>query len=99
MIKIENINEEQGSYLGQDETPSSMSLDCDGFFSILTPNTSKDGMEVSFGMRIRNKMERMRGMKMMSDKRCTKGFIALPNCCLVFFSTKVPYRENFHFMD
>lgn len=32
--------EEEGSYLGQVETPSSMSLDWDGFFSILTPNTS-----------------------------------------------------------
>lgn len=84
MIKIEKINEENESYLGQVETPSSMSLDFDGFFSILTPNTSQVVMEVSFGMRIRNKMERMRGMKMMSDKRCTKGFIALPNCCLFF---------------
>jgi hypothetical protein len=39
-------------------------------------------------------MEKMRGMKIMSDKRNTKGFIALPNYGFSFFNKISICRER-----
>nr|AFK39774.1 unknown [Lotus japonicus] len=92
------------SHLDQVETPSSVSLDSGGFFCIFTPNTSRVVVDIAvfFGKSTTNKRERSRGMKITSDKRCTRGFITLLNCCFCKISTQTTNadcRVLFHFEE